>query len=153
MSKPTLEQIEESIKPLMDIVSFAPGEWLSAYRRKVMAQAILDMWPDDREEFRMDELDAVMMSVDKWLTGDQLKYNAATRASTAREVALKALDSQAERIKELDETIATLTAQRDLYLKRHRILLYFVRSLMRVLRDNGVDINVHGKIAILEGKE
>jgi hypothetical protein len=42
--------------------------------------------------FRMDELDAVMVSADKWLEGDQLRNNPATRAADAREVALKATE-------------------------------------------------------------
>lgn len=48
-------------------------------------------------DFRMDELDAVMLSVDKWLTGDQLKNNPATRAADAREVALRAIEREATR--------------------------------------------------------
>ena len=45
--------------------------------------------------FRMDELDAVMMSVDKWLSGQALRNNPATRAADAREVALKAIEAVA----------------------------------------------------------
>ena len=37
-------------------------------------------------------LDAVMISVDKWLEGDALKNNPETRASDAREIALKEID-------------------------------------------------------------
>jgi len=48
-------------------------------------------------DFRMDELDAVMTSVDKWLTGDELKNNPATRAADAREIALKAVEKEAAR--------------------------------------------------------
>lgn len=48
-------------------------------------------------DFRGDELDAVMTSVDKWLTGDELKNNPATRAADAREVALKAIEAEAAR--------------------------------------------------------
>jgi len=45
-------------------------------------------------EFRMDELDAVMVSVDKWFDdGDpRLAQNPATRAADAREIALKAIE-------------------------------------------------------------
>ena len=48
---------------------------------------------DMRDDFRMDELDAVMYSVDKWLEGDALKNNPATRAADAREYALRAIES------------------------------------------------------------
>lgn len=48
-------------------------------------------------DFRMDELDAVMTSVDKWLKGDELKNNPATRAADAREIALKAVEKEAAR--------------------------------------------------------
>jgi hypothetical protein len=44
--------------------------------------------------FRMDELDAVMHSVDKWLDGPALRNNPATRAADAREIALKAIESE-----------------------------------------------------------
>ena len=44
----------------------------------------------------MDELDAVMLSVDKWLDGDELKDNPATRAARAREVALRAIEAAAK---------------------------------------------------------
>ncbi len=45
--------------------------------------------------FRMDELDGVMCSIDKWFNeGDpRLKYNPATRAGCAREIALQAIES------------------------------------------------------------
>lgn len=51
-------------------------------------------------EFRADELDAVMVSVDKWFDdGDpRLKNNPATRAADAREIALKAIDSVAAQV-------------------------------------------------------
>ena len=48
-------------------------------------------------DFRMDELDAVMYSVDKWLEGDALLNNPATRAADAREIALKAIEAEAAR--------------------------------------------------------
>jgi len=48
----------------------------------------------DDYPFRADELDAVMLSVDKWFDeGDpRLKNNPATRAADAREIALKAIE-------------------------------------------------------------
>ncbi len=47
---------------------------------------------EELSEFRMDELDAVMLSVDKWLDGPALKNNPATRAADAREIALRAIE-------------------------------------------------------------
>ena len=49
-------------------------------------------------DFRMDELDAVMHSVDKWFEDDdpRLKLNPATRAAEAREIALCAIEAQGE---------------------------------------------------------
>jgi hypothetical protein len=49
-------------------------------------------------DFRMDELDAVMISVDKWLEGKQLENNPATRASDAREYALRAIEKEKNRV-------------------------------------------------------
>ena len=57
----------------------------------------------------MDELDAVMHSVDKWFDeGDpRLKNNPATRAADAREIALKAIEARApEQGGEMREAIA-----------------------------------------------
>lgn len=50
-------------------------------------------------EFRMDELEAVMLSVDKWFDEDdpRLKNNPATRAADAREIALQAIEAAAIR--------------------------------------------------------
>jgi len=45
-------------------------------------------------DFRMDELDAVMMSVDKWLPADYpTGIDPANRAADAREIALKAIEA------------------------------------------------------------
>lgn len=52
---------------------------------------------EEVNDFRMDELDAVMHSVDKWLEGDDLKNNPATRAADAREIALKAIEAETAR--------------------------------------------------------
>lgn len=52
---------------------------------------------EEVNDFRMDELDAVMTSVDKWLKGEDLKNNPATRAADAREVALKAIEAETAR--------------------------------------------------------
>ena len=54
---------------------------------------LLETWA---EEFRMDVLDAVMYSVDKWFDkGDpRLKKNPETRAADAREIALRAIESK-----------------------------------------------------------
>jgi hypothetical protein len=58
--------------------------------------------------FRMDELDAVMLSTDKWLDGSALKNNPATRAADAREVALKAIEKEQARADKLDQRYAAL---------------------------------------------
>jgi hypothetical protein len=60
---------------------------ITAHDEQVRAEAIND-------DFRMDELDAVMISVDKWFDKDdtRLKNNPATRAADAREIALKAIE-------------------------------------------------------------
>lgn len=58
--------------------------------------------------FRMDELDAVMLSVDKWLDGPALKNNPATRAADAREVALKAIEAEQSKLAEQDKEIARM---------------------------------------------
>jgi hypothetical protein len=59
------------------------------YRASIRAEAF-------RDDYRMDELDAVMHSVDKWLDEASMKDNPATRASTAREIALKAIEQAYE---------------------------------------------------------
>ena len=56
------------------------------------ARAELAELKDKDNTFREDVLDAVMLSVDKWLEGDELKDNPETRAATAREKALKAIE-------------------------------------------------------------
>lgn len=65
------------------------------------------------DDFRMDELDAVMVSVDKWFDeGDpRLKQTPANRAADAREIALKAIE--VERAK-----LIKVTMQRDREYKR-----------------------------------
>ena len=51
--------------------------------------------------FRMDELDAVMISVDKWFEQNdpRLKLNPATRSADARNIALCAIESTADEIR------------------------------------------------------
>jgi len=57
----------------------------------------------ERDSFEY-ELLAVMHSVDKWLEGKDLKDNPATRAGTAREVALRAIEKvAAERDKAVED--------------------------------------------------
>lgn len=69
------------------------------------------MTMDEREEaindFRMDELDAVMISVDKWFDeGDpQLKQNPASRAAYAREIALQALEARQAEVNRLQKHV------------------------------------------------
>ena len=50
------------------------------------------------KEFRADELDAVMLSVDKWFDDNdpRLKNSPATRAADAREIALQAIEKERE---------------------------------------------------------
>lgn len=60
-------------------------------------------------QFRMDELEAVMLSVDKWLDYDEddpQRPNPATRAAEAREVALRTIEA-------LSEKLAKVEAERD----------------------------------------
>jgi hypothetical protein len=78
------------------------------YRASIRAEAF-------RDDYRMDELDAVMHSVDKWLDEASMKDNPATRASTAREIALKAIEQAYEngRAKALSEIGAESARLRD----------------------------------------
>jgi hypothetical protein len=54
-------------------------------------------------DFRMDELDALVHSVDKWFDDDdpRLERNPATRAGDAREIALKAIETLQARVARL----------------------------------------------------
>jgi hypothetical protein len=56
----------------------------------------------------MDELDAVMITVDKWLEGQALKNNPATRAADAREIALKAIEAEHARADKLNKCYAAV---------------------------------------------
>lgn len=65
------------------------------------------------EQFRMDELEAVMLSVDKWLVGADLLGNPATRAARAREVALQTIEdlvTPSEREQALEAQLASAHA-------------------------------------------
>jgi hypothetical protein len=70
--------------------------------------------PNHESVMRM--LDAVMsLGIDKWLEGDELKQNEATRAATAREKALKIIEKLQlenallkERIKKMEELIKSV---------------------------------------------
>lgn len=55
------------------------------------------------KDFRMDELDAVMHSVDKWFDEDdpRLGNNPATRAADAREIALRAIECEQRAIEKV----------------------------------------------------
>ena len=61
---------------------------------RVVPDALRAQEPPNHNQFRMDEIDAVMLSVDKWFDeGDEaLKNNPATRAAAAREIALQAIE-------------------------------------------------------------
>lgn len=69
------------------------GRWDKELKAAAYEAALEDLKASELADFRMDELDAVMHSVDKWLEGDDLKNNPATRAADAREIALKAIES------------------------------------------------------------
>ena len=58
--------------------------------------------------FRADELDAVMYSVRKWLPDDYRKTNPATEAADAREIALKAIERERDRVNTLVESLQLL---------------------------------------------
>jgi hypothetical protein len=64
-------------------------------------------------EYRQDELDAVMYFVDKWFNkGDQrLKDNPATRASSARELALRAIEAAPQPASPPIPSVETLLAE------------------------------------------
>lgn len=86
------KRISEIVKDLEKEIAELDAEEIAtceAYYEKKRAKAVND--------FRMDELDAVMISVDKFLTGDALKNNPATRAADAREIALQAIEKEAAR--------------------------------------------------------
>lgn len=61
--------------------------------------------------FRMDELDAVMLSVDKWFTeGDpRLKNNPATRAADVREIALEAVEGTIALLRHAQKLLTQVT--------------------------------------------
>jgi DNA primase large subunit len=90
--------------------------------------------------FRMDELDAVMMSVDKWLDGTALRNNPATRAADAREIALKAIEAteaklriQSERYAACVEDIkARIKLDKDTFSACGRSTVGHFRSLMLI---------------------
>ena len=89
----------------------------------------------------MDELDAVMMSIDKWFDeGDErLKDNPATRAAHAREIALQAIETAQPSPDEAVEPVEAWSKEdRNAFcaaltnvmndLKRHRKPLYIGES-------------------------
>ena len=91
-------------------------------------------------------LDAVMISVDKWLEGDALKNNPETRASDAREIALKEIDRLT-----IEKESAMLNGQAGLDIGLNALLrywtLYFTgygeSSEARSLRDEAQDYFAH----------
>jgi len=84
-----------------------PADILEAVQ--VRANHAIKIIKESVNDFRMDELDAVMTSVDKWLVGDALKNNPATRAADAREVALNAIEAEAARANRAEAELAALT--------------------------------------------
>jgi len=77
------------------------------------AQEMNEQYGDLRKEKNLvqAELDAVMHSVDKWLDGDDLKNNPATRAADAREIALRLIDAQAIAYKGVEGEVDRLRAR------------------------------------------
>ena len=65
------------------------------------------------KQFRMDELEAVMLSVDKWFrAGDpRLWDNPATRAASAREIALQVIERLVQERDALRAALATKNTQ------------------------------------------
>ena len=70
----------------------------------------------ERDSFEY-ELLAVMHSVDKWLEGKDLKDNPATRAVTAREVALRAIEKVAAERDKAVEDITNIINNYQKYIK------------------------------------
>lgn len=101
--RPDIEALCTNWEPLPVTVSWGSGCAAAGRLRAELAalsQLSAPAVAEEREAainaFRMDELDAVMVSVDKWFDdGDpRLKNNPATRAADAREIALRAIEAQ-----------------------------------------------------------
>jgi len=85
-------------KKYLSRIKTLPEETQLIYIIAMDATYALAVQDAKREEaintFRMDELDAVMCSVDKWLPDNYPEgVNPATRAADARQIALKAIES------------------------------------------------------------
>ena len=106
----------------------AIDQTLLSYSTKALIKTMVDSGrydlPDppasvaDQEEYRMDELAAVMqLGIDKWLEGDELKNNPATRAADAREKVLRIIENLEEQLQGAltkgAELVGPLTAKVD----------------------------------------
>lgn len=99
---------------------FAWSVWQAAWNAR---SAVVNR-EQETAEYRQDELDAVMYFVDKWFEkGDpRLKDNPATRASTAREIALRAIEATrtAVVVPSVEEIAKAFSHASNLYLVEHQ---------------------------------
>lgn len=104
LSRPTPGEAVTCVERFADNGAHSHWDMIEKATGKVLASYPPDDQPGEaglREaainDFRMDELDAVMHSVDKWFDeGDpRLRNNPATRAADAREIALQAIERSA----------------------------------------------------------
>lgn len=91
-SQTAMEQAEKLVREWQQ--GAVQREWVDSLDKADLTRRVAEALEKERTEYRMDELDAVMYFVDKWFeTGDpRLKDNPVTRASSAREIALKAIE-------------------------------------------------------------
>ena len=89
------------------------------------------------------ELDAVMqLGVDKWLEGDALNNNTATRAAEARKVALGAIDAlraEVERLREAGKEVISADAEWGENPKQMENWADAIAHLEQALRGEGAD--------------
>lgn len=104
-----------------------------------LADVLRSQEPPDHNRFRMDELDAVMLSVDKWFDeGDEaLKNNPATRAAAAREIALQAIEQLQAKLGSREPVQAQITKRlrEDASLKRANWDTYGAPPITRTALD------------------
>ena len=97
-------------------------------------------------DFRADELDAVMASVDKWFDEDdpRLKQTPCNRAGDAREIALQAIEAAESRIAELEAEVERLKAlpieMIDSIIEAARKGPVMISQLQNILYDHGYTV-------------
>lgn len=106
MSEPRALTAEE-ISALLGLGLLIDGNATLAVARLVFLESERE---NEFKRCRMDELDAVMHSVDKWLAhlpknDKRRSYNPATRASDAREIALQAIETLTARLREAERLL------------------------------------------------